>query len=102
MDALVRLISIRNPDKISVGAALRIPELTTNAMDGPQIDTESTPQPTPTSSPPINRTRFVLPQKEYYPEQTDKDIIVLRFTAGRDARGAFDTWMNNPEGGGQA
>ena len=97
MDALVRLNRIRNPDKISVGAALQIPELTTDAMDGPPIDTESPPQPEPTSSLPINRTRFVLPQKEYYPELTDKDLIVLHFTAGRDARGAFDTWLNNPE-----
>jgi N-acetyl-anhydromuramyl-L-alanine amidase AmpD len=97
MHGLAYLNGIKNPDKIRAGAILRLPELTTDTMDGapPEVETPATPPP---SSPvPINRASFVLPQIEYYPETTQKDLIVLHFTAGRDARGAFNTWLNNPE-----
>jgi N-acetyl-anhydromuramyl-L-alanine amidase AmpD len=96
MYAIAHLNGIKDPDKIKIGALLRIPELSTDAMDDDTSIDVSDP-PTVTSPMPINRTSFMLPQKEYYPESPKKDLIVLHFTAGRDARGAFNTWINNPE-----
>jgi N-acetyl-anhydromuramyl-L-alanine amidase AmpD len=55
------------------------------------------PSPPPSrSGPPIDRTRFVLPAKEFAGEVTRKDMIVLHFTAGTTARSAFDAWRNDP------
>ena len=49
-----------------------------------------------TGGPPIDRTTFVLPPKEFAGEITRKDLIVLHFTAGTTARSAFDTWRRDP------
>lgn len=98
MDAIVRLNNIRNPDRISVGAELRIPELTTDAMDAVSLPVEPPMAPGEVAAPiPINRSKFVLPKKELFPEVVEKNLIVLHFTSGRSAQSAFDTWMNNPE-----
>ncbi len=97
MDSIVRLNNIKNPDKIKLGMELWIPEMTTDAMDAVSFPVEQ-PQPvTTTTTIPINRSRFVLPNKEFYPEVVEKDLIVLHFTAGQNAQSAFNTWMNNPE-----
>jgi hypothetical protein len=86
------------PTKFKLGATLRLPELTTDAMDdGPPIDADEPAESPAPPSLPINRTSFVLPPWKHYPEATKKDLIVLHFTAGRDARGAFNTWLNNLE-----
>ncbi len=98
LDAIVRLNDIRNPDRIRAGTTLRIPELTTDAMDAIPLPVEPPPPPgATTTAPPINRSRFVLPPKEFFPEIVDKDLIVLHFTAGQSAQSAFNTWMNSPE-----
>ena len=45
----------------------------------------------------IDRTTFALSAKEYFPDVTRKDLVVLHFTAGTSARSAFDTWRNDPQ-----
>lgn len=98
LDAIVRLNDIRNPDKIKAGTNLRIPELTTDAMDAVSLPVEPPPAPGGViAAIPIDRNRFVLPPKEFFPEVVEKDLIVLHFTAGQSAQSAFNTWMNNPE-----
>ena len=98
MDTIVRLNNIKNPDRIRLGMALAIPDLTTDAMDAVRLPVPTAPASPPvTTDIPINRTTLVLPSKEYFPEPVAKDLIILHFTAGRNARGAFDTWMNNPD-----
>jgi len=98
MDGIVRLNNIRNPDRIRAGTVLLIPELTTDAMDAVSLPVEQpAPQGEVSSAIPINRSKFVLPTKEFFPEVVDKDLIVLHFTAGQSAQSAFNTWMNNPE-----
>lgn len=97
MDSIVRLNDIKNPDKIKVGLDLRIPEMTTDAMDAVFIPVPQPPPVASTTTLSINRTAFVLPAKEFYPEVVEKDLVVLHFTAGQNARGAFNSWMNNPE-----
>jgi len=44
----------------------------------------------------IDRSKFVLPPKEFHGEAFRKDLIVLHFTAGTTAKSAFDTWRNDP------
>lgn len=97
MYAIAYLNGIKDPDKIKMGAILRLPELTTDGMDGPPVDEESPSTPPPSSPMPIDRTSFVLPQRDYYQEPYKKNLIILHFTAGRDARGAYATWLNSPE-----
>jgi len=98
LDGIVRLNNIRNPDRIREGTALFIQELTTDAMDAVSLPVEQpAPQGEVSSAIPINRSRFVLPTKEFFPEVVEKDLIVLHFTAGQSAQSAFNTWMNNPE-----
>ena len=46
---------------------------------------------------PVDRTTFVLPPAQYVQESTDKDLIVLHFTAGQSARSAFETWRRDAQ-----
>jgi N-acetyl-anhydromuramyl-L-alanine amidase AmpD len=46
---------------------------------------------------PIDRDTFALPPKEYFPDVTRKDLIVLHFTAGTTARSAYETWRQDPQ-----
>jgi N-acetylmuramoyl-L-alanine amidase. len=41
----------------------------------------------------INNTKYRLPKNKYFQEETPKDLIVLHFTAGSTASGAFASWM---------
>lgn len=98
MDTIVRLNTIRNPDRIQAGMELRIPELTTDSMDAVSVPVEQPPAPGGAITEiPINRGTLVLPTKEFYPEVVEKDLVVLHFTSGQSSQSAFDTWMNNPE-----
>jgi N-acetyl-anhydromuramyl-L-alanine amidase AmpD len=45
----------------------------------------------------IDRTTLALAAEQYYPEDVNKDLIVLHFTAGRNASGAVDAWRKTPE-----
>ena len=98
LDSIVRLNNLRNPDKIRAGTTLYIPELTTDGMDAVDLPVEPPPAPGAVTAPlPIDRNKFVLPPKEFFPEVVEKDLIVLHFTAGQSAQSAFNSWMNNPE-----
>ncbi len=55
------------------------------------------PPPAAASEPAINRARFALPAGQYLPERTQKDLIVLHFTAGGSAQSAFDTWIRDQQ-----
>ena len=97
MDAILLLNEIQNPNRIRVGQELKIPETTTDGMDSVVPPAEPPPAVGPIGDePPINRTRFTLPTKEYVPAVIDKDLIVLHFTAGRSAKSAHQTWLSNP------
>jgi N-acetyl-anhydromuramyl-L-alanine amidase AmpD len=56
----------------------------------------SAPSPVPSAGLTIDRTRMSLNPREFVPEVTAKDLIVLHFTAGTTARSAFDTWRGDP------
>lgn len=45
----------------------------------------------------IDATRFALPPSQYIPEAQPKDTIVLHFTAGGTAAGAFQSWLASKE-----
>ena len=97
VEVLTQVNSIKNPNRISVGVVLTIPETSSDAMDA--IEPIIAPPPSTSDdpgAPPINRKRFVLPAKEYFPEVAEKDLIVLHYTAGRSAKSDYDTWMKNP------
>lgn len=57
------------------------------------------PQPTPTvvlrTEPTIDRTTLRLGTGQYMRQETAKKQIVLHFTAGGTARGAFDSWVQD-------
>lgn len=40
----------------------------------------------------IDRTSFRLTSEQYFPQPQTKDLIVLHFTAGTSAAGAFSSW----------
>lgn len=44
----------------------------------------------------INRTKYILPITEYFPEPQEKDLVMLHFTAGSSAVGAFATFKTVP------
>jgi N-acetyl-anhydromuramyl-L-alanine amidase AmpD len=73
-----------------------VAEPTTDAMD---LGREGSPAPGATDVDGVNidRTTLVLPAKEYYSNVTQKDLIVLHFTAGTSARSAFETWRRDPQ-----
>ncbi len=97
IEALTQVNSIKNPNRISVGAVLTIPETSSDAMDAIEPIIAPPPSaPVDLDTPAINRKRFVLPAKEYFPEVIPKDLIVLHYTAGRSAKSAYDTWVKNP------
>lgn len=41
----------------------------------------------------INNTKFRLPANKYFPSRDKKNMIMLHFTAGSRADGAFNSWM---------
>jgi N-acetyl-anhydromuramyl-L-alanine amidase AmpD len=44
----------------------------------------------------IDRTKYRLPATQYWPSECTKDLIVLHFTAGTSAEGAFSSWASTP------
>ena len=96
LDAIIQTNRLRNPDRISPGQVISIPEVTTDAMDAVAVPIEAPPERFDADTLRINRTRYRLPAKEYYPVVTPKDLIVLHFTAGQSAKSAYQTWADNP------
>jgi len=42
----------------------------------------------------INKTKYRLPEGKYFKEETPKNLIILHFTAGSTASGAFQSWIS--------
>jgi LysM repeat protein len=99
IEGIVVMNSIADPNRIKVGQTLAIPEAST---DGMTAVTPAVQPPTAPAAPrvngefSINRARFALAAKEFVGEVTPKDLLIIHFTAGQTARGAFDTWVANP------
>lgn len=94
--SLVAVNAIANPNAVPVGTTLRIPLASTDEMDTSAVVTPPQAGAGTEGGVPIDRTRFALPSKEYYPMVTSKDLIVLHFTAGASAESAFRSWKNDP------
>lgn len=43
----------------------------------------------------INTEKYRLPKDKYFQEEHKKDLIVLHFTAGNNASGAFNSWVTS-------
>ena len=91
---LIEVNQISHPDKIKVGQQLTIPPMTTDSMD--PVDTPPLPPVAPVGPLAVNRTRFRLPAGQFISEEAEKDLVVLHFTAGSNAQGAFSEWTNTP------
>ena len=90
---LIEVNRITDPNKIRVGQILSVPNVTTDTADHP-IPAE--PPPAPAVEAPelsINRDRFRLPPSQFVQEETQKDMVMLHFTAGSSAQGAFSSWI---------
>ena len=92
LGVLIDTNGITDPNKIKVGQVLTIPSTSTDAMDHPE------PVPAAVLSPPpaglaINQKKFRLPLNCFMQQETNKDLILLHYTAGRSAQSAFDTWV---------
>lgn len=89
---LVEVNQITDPNKIRVGQVLKVPVMTTDTREIPQP--VELPKPAaPAADLAINRTKFRLPPNQYVQEETEKDLVMLHFTAGSTASGAFNSWM---------
>ncbi len=77
---------IQDPDRIEIGQVLKIPRNVEDLGESTDMMTIDSPEV------PIDRRRFRLSDGQYFAENKSKDLIVLHFTAGRNARGAFITW----------
>lgn len=84
--ALAQVNAIKDPNKISVGKSLVIPNLTTDLQD---LAVEANV----THEPVIDRTTFRLPTTEFANETSAKDLIMLHFTASSSAQSVFNAWM---------
>lgn len=89
---LLEVNEVSDPSKLKVGRTLTIPSVTTDtsehAATGPALLRE-TPPVAPLA---INRTRFKMPVSQFVAEETPKDLVMLHFTAGASADGAFNSW----------
>ncbi len=75
---IARANGIDNPNDLKVGQVLKIPDIS-----GAGADLE------------IDSSTFQLPIGGYYREEHRKRMILLHFTAGTTAAGAFTTFKNN-------
>jgi N-acetyl-anhydromuramyl-L-alanine amidase AmpD len=93
LPALLKLNSIADPDSIRAGRQILLPSLTSDTDEAhavrPQIVT------LPAGAPPLNQS-LRLARGQYFEERHPKDLIVLHFTAGSTARGAFQSWQSTP------
>ena len=77
---------ILNPDRIEVGQVLKIPREVEDLGETTDMMTIDSPEL------PIDKTTLRLSDGQYMKESKPKNLIVLHFTAGRNARGAYNTW----------
>ncbi len=90
---LLEVNRIADPTKLKPGHVLTIPGMTTDTSEHPAPE----PGPERVAAAPlaINRDRFRLPPTQYVPEETSKDLVMLHFTAGSNAQGAYQSWVNS-------
>jgi N-acetyl-anhydromuramyl-L-alanine amidase AmpD len=89
---LIEVNNIRDINRIRVGQVLQVPGMTTDTREHPEPPPAPAPVPAPAPLA-INRDRFALPPSQYMHEETEKDLIIVHFTAGSTASGAFSSWM---------
>lgn len=89
---LIEINNITDPNRIRAGQVLRVPGMSTDTAEHPEPPADPDPGPASTGLA-VDRERFHLPPSQYMHEETDKDLIVLHFTAGSNAQGAFASWM---------
>lgn len=88
---LIEVNQISDPNRIRPGQVLTVPGMTTDTAEHPEPPAAPAPVPAPLV---IDRERFRLPPSQYMHEETEKDLIILHFTAGSTASGAFASWMS--------
>jgi len=77
-----------------------LPEPSSDTATTDEMAAAQAPAPAPSltaAAVTIDRTKFVLPPKEFAHEEFRKDLVVLHFTAGRSAESAFNTWRQDPQ-----
>ena len=80
---------IQDPNRIEIGQVLKIPREVEDLGESTDMMTIDSPEL------PIDKSTFRLSEGQYIDESKPKDLIVLHFTAGRSARGAYNTWERN-------
>jgi N-acetyl-anhydromuramyl-L-alanine amidase AmpD len=93
LHVLIEVNQIADPNRIRVGQVLRVPGMTTDTSEHPAPPPAPSPAPPAPSALAINRDRFRLPVSQYVHEETAKDLLVMHFTAGTTASGAYASWM---------
>ena len=91
MGVLATLNGIANPAQIRAGRSIVLPSMTSDTDEAHAVRPE--PLVIPAGAPPIDR-RLRLARGQYFQEQVKKDLIVLHFTAGTTAAGAFQSWQS--------
>jgi len=88
---LIEVNGISEPGRIRPSQQLLIPPVTTDASD----HSEPEPLTEPVSgSIPVDQVTLRLPASGYIAERRPKDLIVLHFTAGSTAQGAYAAWAS--------
>jgi N-acetyl-anhydromuramyl-L-alanine amidase AmpD len=93
LSLLIEVNGIADPNKVKIGQGLKIPTMTTDGMD--HVDTPIPPPLAPAGPLEINRKKFRLPAGQFIAEPADKNLVLLHFTAGSNAQGAFNEWTNS-------
>lgn len=90
---LLEVNRISDPSRMKPGQLLLIPGMTTDTSDHPVPRPEPPPPAEAGGAPAIDRERFRLPPSQYVQEETPKDLVMLHFTAGSNAQGAYQSWI---------
>lgn len=90
---LIEVNQITDPNRIRVGQVLQVPGMTTDTREHP-APPAAAPTPAAPAALAINRERYRLPVSQFLHEETEKDLIVLHFTAGSTASGAHASWAS--------
>ena len=93
MGVLATLNGIANPAQIRAGRSIVLPSMTSESDEAHAARPE--PLVIPVGAPPMS-TRLRLARGQYFPEKVKKELIVLHFTAGTTAEGAFQSWQSTP------
>lgn len=92
---LMTVNGIADANKIRAGQMLTIPDATTDQAALP-LPLSPPAASTFNGALPVNRTKYALPASQYFAREFPKDMIVLHFTAGSNAAGAYNAWISSP------